>query len=645
MIRRNHRRLVVSDSESDSLESNNPSPQLSSYQQSNASNDSNTGLVYDVRMKFHRSIHNELDHPEDPRRIWRVYEALESTGCLEKCVRIPAREATDEEIRLVHSKEHHEEVASISDLTYKDLKTTASQYNSIYLNNESGFCARLSCGGVIELVDAVHTGKVRNGMAVVRPPGHHAEPDEPMGFCLYNNVAVAVRVLQQKHGVKKVLILDWDIHHGNGIQKAFIDDPDVLYISIHRYENAQFYPYSTAAAHYVVGEGPGVGKTVNIPWPCAGMGDADYLYVMNHIIMPIAREFSPEIVVVASGFDAAAGDDIGECFVTPSAYAHMTYLMKSISGGKLVLAMEGGYSLDAIGISALACFKVLLGEDPPLSLPMVPSPRCIETAHRVVHVQSDYWKSLQGSHLNIPIPGPEVVDTKKTVTPLRHDFLVRDLQLLELPLDNPEIPDCYKGEVYYSSGIYRANSLAIFIHDMNDTEQLSYDKTFMIDTFNRYAKTIKENSMELVDVNIPLKERFQDADKSVVNSLVQHIWERCVEVTTAKRILIISTGAGVDGVCHLISKKAKELQRQQRSVYFVMIPGSVVPSVEQSIAHWYYKHSYVLIHPVAKEDCQGEEFGNCHIYGVRTELPNVTLNRLHDQIWTRVTEHFALREQ
>ncbi|ORY06291.1 Arginase/deacetylase [Basidiobolus meristosporus CBS 931.73] len=627
MHRRAHKRLVISDSESDSVETTNTTtkPAQNDHSRVGVSDEHTTGLVYDVRMKFHRSIHNELDHPEDPR-------------CLEKCLRIPAREATDEEIQLVHSKEHHEEVASISDLNYKDLKTTASQYNSIYLSNESGYCARLSCGGVIEMVDAVYTGKVRNGMAVVRPPGHHAEPDEPMGFCLYNNVAVAVRVLQKKHGVKKVLVLDWYVFTRNGIQKAFIDDPDVLYISIHRYEDANFYPYSTAAAHYVVGDGLGAGRTVNIPWPCAGMGDADYLYVMNHIVMPIAREFAPEIVIVAAGFDAAAGDDIGECFVTPTAFAHMTSLMKSLSGGKIVLAMEGGYSLDAIGVSALACFKILLGEDPPLSPPMVPSPRCIETAHRVVHIQSKYWESLQGSYLNAPRTQTQAVTTSP-----RQEFLTSHLKLVELPMDNPNLSDSKKCEVYYSPNIYRADALTIFIHDANATEQLSYDETSLVDIFNRYAETTRENAMELVDVNIPLMDTNESIDKNMVNSLVQYVWDQCVETSTAKRILFIATGAAVDGVCNLISKKAEEFLEVSRLFYFVMVPGLDAPSVKQSMAQWYYEHSYVLLHPVALEESQGEEFGNCHIYGVRTELPNTTLGRLHDQIWAQVNNYFAPR--
>lgn len=162
---------------------------------------------------------------------------------------------------------------------------------------ETGHCARLSCGGVIQACRSVCEGEVRNAFAIVRPPGHHAEPDEHMGFCFFNNVAVATREVQRQGLAKKVLILDWDVHHGNGTQRAFWDDPNVLYISIHRHDGGKFYPSSDFGALDMVGEGEGEGKSVNIPWPGPGFGDGDYIYAFQKIVMPIAYEFAPDLVI------------------------------------------------------------------------------------------------------------------------------------------------------------------------------------------------------------------------------------------------------------------------------------------------------------------------------------------------------------
>ncbi|KAJ1984552.1 Histone deacetylase hda1 [Dimargaris verticillata] len=322
-----------------------------------------TGLVYDARMKFHAPMEAGELHPEDPRRIWYIFEALRKAGCVDQCLRIDTREACTEEVLLCHDEAHHTTITNTQTMSQLQLEKLAGQYNSLYLCPETAYCARLSCGGLIELCRAVVEGQVRNGFAVIRPPGHHAERIEPMGFCFYNNVAIATRYVQSHLNVGRVLIVDWDIHHGNGIQEAFIDDPDVLYFSIHRHDNGNFYPESPLGDYDIVGLDKGAGFNVNVPWPCPGMGDGDYLHVFDRLLLPMAREFAPELVIVASGFDAAKGDTIGECLVTPSAYAHMTYLLKGLAGGRVVLALEGGYNLDAIASSALACVQALLNDN------------------------------------------------------------------------------------------------------------------------------------------------------------------------------------------------------------------------------------------------------------------------------------------
>ncbi|ORX86967.1 Arginase/deacetylase [Anaeromyces robustus] len=276
----------------------------------------------------------------------------------------------------------------------KKLDELVETLDSLYLNNKSEQVARLSCGGAIELCKAVWRGDIQNGMAIIRPPGHHAEADRARGFCLYNNVAVAARCLQRDENVKKIMVLDWDIHHGNGIQDIFFDDPDILYISIHRYDGGNFYPYSSDADMDVVGGEHAKGRNINIPWPCGGMGDAEYIYTFNRIILPIAYEFAPDIVIVAAGFDASKDDLLGGCKVSPACFGHMTHMLKSLSGGKLALILEGGYNVEATANAMTACVSVLLNESPPKLKSLSPMDSAYETIQEVTRIQSHYWDSL-----------------------------------------------------------------------------------------------------------------------------------------------------------------------------------------------------------------------------------------------------------
>lgn len=184
-----------------------------------------------------------------------------------------------------------------------------------FANSSSPLAARLSCGGLLEVTSAVVHGKATSGVAVIRPPGHHAEPDRVMGFCLYNNVGVAAQVARTQWGVNRVLIVDWDVHHGNGTQEMFYSDPSVLYFSTHRYDSGRFYPGTGSARE--VGTGAGAGYNINVPWPCGNMGDAEYFAAFSQVLMPVALAFDPDLVIVSAGFDAADGDPLGGCSLTP----------------------------------------------------------------------------------------------------------------------------------------------------------------------------------------------------------------------------------------------------------------------------------------------------------------------------------------
>lgn len=324
------------------------------------------GLVYDERMQAHYNAEDPL-HPEKPDRISAIYESLEAAGIVDKCEFVAAREATTSELSCVHSKKHIDNIRLVSNRAQERSSriSLARKYNSIYFNEGSSHSALLAAGSCVELSLRIAKGELGAGAAVVRPPGHHAEADTPMGFCLFNNVAVAAHNLvhcQPALGIKKVLIVDWDVHHGNGTQHMFWKDPFVLYFSIHRYDYGFFYPTSEDGDADKIGEGAGRGFNVNVPWQRRGYGDLDYLAVFDHLLMPIAQQFNPDMVFISGGFDSALGDPLGGCKITPAGYFQMTQRLMTLAGGRLVLALEGGYNLKSIAASYLACMKALLGE-------------------------------------------------------------------------------------------------------------------------------------------------------------------------------------------------------------------------------------------------------------------------------------------
>ena len=226
---------------------------------------------------------------------------------------VPSRKAIKEEICLVHDESHWNRMSDLPSLDQNELNSYADTLDSIYLNPESFDSALLSAGNVLAVVDAVCNDDAQKGVAIVRPPGHHAEADDACGFCLFNNAAVAAKYALDTHNMKKVLIVDWDVHHGNGIQNIFYASPNVLYISLHRYDHGTFFPGRPDAGSNFVGSGKGEGFNVNIPWNGSGMGDTEYALAFYNIVLPIAYEFNPDLVLVSAGFDAARGDPLGKC--------------------------------------------------------------------------------------------------------------------------------------------------------------------------------------------------------------------------------------------------------------------------------------------------------------------------------------------
>ncbi|KAD4888847.1 hypothetical protein E3N88_20920 [Mikania micrantha] len=332
-----------------------------------------TAVGFDERMLLHSEVERKSHpHPERPDRLRAIAASLATAGIFPgRCHPISAREITREELLAVHSVENIESVELSS-------QCVSSYFTpDTYANKDSALAARLAAGLCADLASAIYSGRAKNGFALVRPPGHHAGVKHAMGFCLHNNAAVAASAAQAA-GAKKVLILDWDVHHGNGTQEIYEQNKTVLYISLHRHEGGKFYP-GTGAAHEVGSMG-GEGYCVNVPWSRGEVGDNDYIFAFEHIVLPIAREFAPDFTIISAGFDAARGDPLGCCDVTPVGYAQMTKMLTSLSRGKVLVILEGGYNLRSISSSATAVIKVLLGENPEIMLEnVVPSKSGLRT--------------------------------------------------------------------------------------------------------------------------------------------------------------------------------------------------------------------------------------------------------------------------
>ncbi|KAJ2670559.1 Histone deacetylase hda1 [Coemansia spiralis] len=312
-------------------------------------------------MRYHLDLEDSNDpHPEDPRRIYWIYELLGRADCLKLMHQVKITPIKDSQIMRVHTKKYMEFLKETEIMEKTTLVESQQNFDSVFLCSESNYCARLSAGGLLSLCAEVAEGRLESGIAIIRPPGHRACSKEPMGFCLLNNIAIAVQDLQERKLTRRVMIVDWDVHHGNGIQEAFYNDNCVLYCSLHRYGNGELYPSLSASNMGMVGSGAGKWFNINVPWASGGMGDGDYMYAFKKLVIPVAREFRPDMIIVASGFDAANCDPVGECNVSPACYACMTSMLNSVASGKLVLSLEGGYNLDAVANSALACVKALL---------------------------------------------------------------------------------------------------------------------------------------------------------------------------------------------------------------------------------------------------------------------------------------------
>jgi acetoin utilization deacetylase AcuC-like enzyme len=310
-----------------------------------------TGIVKDNRYLDHQA---NTYHPESHQRLETIYKMLQESEMRGKFVEIQPRTATQEELEFIHGPRYIHLVASTASRDYAMLDPDT------YACPKSYETARLAAGGVLAAVDQVLKGEVNTAFALIRPPGHHAEANRAMGFCLFNNVAVGAAYAIKEHKIQKALIIDWDLHHGNGTQHSFYERADVLYFSTHQFP---YYP----GTGYVneVGSGKGEGFTVNVPL-APGPGDAEYMRIFEEILEPIAVEYKPDLVFVSAGFDIYHEDPLGGMQVTPAGFANLAKIILEFAEetcrGKVVFVLEGGYHLDGLRDSVREVLKTQQGE-------------------------------------------------------------------------------------------------------------------------------------------------------------------------------------------------------------------------------------------------------------------------------------------
>ncbi len=347
---------------------------------------SGIALVKDDRYLEHNAGEG---HPESPDRLRVIYDLVVKE--FSHLPLIPPRLATEDELALIHDPFYIRTVANTEGRPHAQLDADTG------LSARSYEIARLAAGGLLEAVDTLlqtpnsKLQTLNSIFAFVRPPGHHAEPQKGMGFCLFNNVAIAAEYAKKKHGLKRVLIVDWDLHHGNGTQRAFYDDPGVLFFSSHQY------PYYPGTGGFdETGSGKGEGFTVNAPFP-AGFGDAEYLAVYENVLKPVALEFKPELVLVSAGFDPFIKDPLGGMRVTAAGFGALAALVRQIAdsacSGRVLLTLEGGYNPEGLRDGVRAVLNAFTKPHEPIPAPGASAAE--QVIQNIISHQKKYWESLR----------------------------------------------------------------------------------------------------------------------------------------------------------------------------------------------------------------------------------------------------------
>lgn len=314
---------------------------------------SNLALVRDEKFQQHLT---PASHPESPQRLAAIDRALQRASLANKFEQFSPRLATEDEISLVHNASYIENLQSDSEQAKKRGQLIQLDGDT-FMSAASYETAKLAAGAGLVGIESIWQGGFSSSFVAVRPPGHHALVSKPMGFCLFNNIAVAARYAQKKLGFKRIFIVDWDVHHGNGTQEIFYDDPTVCFVSFHQYP---FWP-PDSGWYTEAGQGEGKGFNINIPLP-AGTGDRGYLHAWDRLVTPIAQEYQPDLILLSAGYDAHIDDPLGQQRISTGGYAMLAQRLADLSrsaGAKVVGFLEGGYNVRSLSDSTIATMRVL----------------------------------------------------------------------------------------------------------------------------------------------------------------------------------------------------------------------------------------------------------------------------------------------
>jgi acetoin utilization deacetylase AcuC-like enzyme len=338
-----------------------------------------TGIVTDPRYLDHN---RGAGHIEGPERLEAVYEMI-AAGLPFPYEHIEPRAASREEIEYVHAHEYVDFLSLTAGRPYVSLDPDTS------MTARSFDCALLAAGGAMKAADMIMEGRIRNGFALVRPPGHHAETNHAQGFCIFNNIAIVAEHLLRNHGLRRILIADWDVHHGNGTQNSFFLRRDVLFFSTHRYP---FYPGSGYWPE--IGAGEGEGFTVNVPLT-AGKGDEDYVFIYRNVLEPIAAAYQPDFILVSAGFDIDRDDPLGGMNVTSAGFgalaAELLIMAEKSCRGRILFVLEGGYGLEGLAEGVKQVLLRLSGTGTPLSVKALISEAVRNEIAPVFEIHRKYW--------------------------------------------------------------------------------------------------------------------------------------------------------------------------------------------------------------------------------------------------------------
>ncbi|VDN06149.1 unnamed protein product [Thelazia callipaeda] len=464
-------------------------------------------------MLLHRCEWDDY-HVEHPGRLSAVLQKLENSDLLHRCICLQAKEADLEDVALVHSRHYIEQFASTEHMTLEELEKFASTFDDIYLNNHSYRAALISAGVSLLTLEAVLSTNTRNSasFAAVRPPGHHASFEKACGFCIFNNVAICAKKARTL-GVEKVLIIDWDVHAGQGTQYAIADDPNIKLISIHRYEHGLFWPHLCENDN-----------TINVPLNGTGFGDSEYVSFIQHLVVPVIFDFLPNLILISAGFDAAYGDEEGNMNLTPAGYYWMTKLVVDAAAAisaPLCMLMEGGYFADSLAYGVQFCMEALLDNDGPEIQLGFCSPGFLYSLHNSILHHAHEFPNLQ-----LLADVTRSIRILYSVSPIKVCSL--DFNLLFFKALDDECQFCKiskdQCEVYATRGLYSPQEESLSQNCQHQLQQIVENYTYTSKTEPMlplvFVKKISENRQLEPEIQMEMDDSHY---KIIINFMQLHV--------------------------------------------------------------------------------------------------------------------------